>query len=105
MGIDDAGDVAGDVLRVRHWAHILDLGPRVDHAGVHEHEPGRMVDRPNEPRAIARPRRGALPRGARESRADPTAGGVFRRALSGLERKTPYHDGGPVPASPRWPGS
>src|SRR5262245_52951936 len=48
MGVDDAGDVARDVLGVRRRAHVLDLGPRVDQSGVDEHEPGRVVDRPDE---------------------------------------------------------
>ena len=28
--------------------HVVDLGARVDHPGVDEHEPVRMVDRPDE---------------------------------------------------------
>src|SRR5438034_9496141 len=48
VGVDDGGDVAGDVLGVRRRAQIVDLGPRVDHPGVDEHEPLRVVDRPDE---------------------------------------------------------
>src|SRR5437868_4110497 len=48
VGVDDGGDVAGDVLGVRCRAQIVDLGPRVDHPGVDEHEPLRVVDRPDE---------------------------------------------------------
>src|SRR5205085_3607924 len=48
VSVDDGGDVAGDVLGVRRRAHIVDLGPRVDHPGVDEHEPVRVVDRPDE---------------------------------------------------------
>src|SRR5215210_3567119 len=105
MGIDDAGDVAGDVLRVRHWAHILDLGPRVDHAGVHEHEPGRMVDRPNE----HGPSLALDEELCREVRANhvPTLplAACFAEPSSGLERETPpYRVGGPVLVRSRWPG-
>jgi hypothetical protein len=38
----------GDVLGVRRWAHIVELGSRVDHAGVDEHAPGGVVDCPHE---------------------------------------------------------
>src|SRR5947208_17158933 len=48
MRVDDTGNVARDVLRVRRRAQIVDLGPCVDHPGVDEHEPGRVVDRPDE---------------------------------------------------------
>jgi hypothetical protein len=46
--VDDASDVAWDVLGVRRRAQIVDLGPRVDQPSVDEYEPGRVVDRPDE---------------------------------------------------------
>src|SRR3954452_14115615 len=46
--VDDTGNVARNVLGVRRRAHVVDLWPRVDHPGVDEHEPGRVVDRPDE---------------------------------------------------------
>src|SRR5262249_58675462 len=48
VGVDDIGDVARDVLGVWRRAHILDLGPRVDHAGVDQHTAGGVVDCPDE---------------------------------------------------------
>jgi len=48
VGIDDAGDVARDVLGMRCRAHIVDLGPRVDQAGVDQHTARGVVDCPDE---------------------------------------------------------
>src|SRR5204863_305339 len=48
VGVDDGGDVPGNVLGVRRRAQIVDLGPRVDHPGVDQHDPLRVVDRPDE---------------------------------------------------------
>jgi hypothetical protein len=48
VGVDDAGDLAWDVLGMRRQAHIVDLGPRVDHARVDQHAACRVVDRPDE---------------------------------------------------------
>jgi hypothetical protein len=38
----------GNVLGVRRWAHVVDLGSRVDHAGVDQHAAGGVVDCPDE---------------------------------------------------------
>jgi hypothetical protein len=48
MSVDDARDVARDVLGVRRRAHIVDLGPRLDQAGVDQNTAGGVVDCPDE---------------------------------------------------------
>src|SRR5262245_57758672 len=47
VGVDDADDVARDVLGVRRRAHIVDLGPRLDQAGVDQHAAHGVVDCPD----------------------------------------------------------
>src|SRR5262245_30056921 len=48
VGVDDAGDVARDVLGVRRRTHIADLGPRIDHPGVDKHPARGVVACPDE---------------------------------------------------------